>query len=138
SDKDHVGALERLDDLLRILKSGLAADLGIGACAQSLGQLAAKLKFHGRLRQLESLQVRIGSDEFNAFDFGADHAIDCIRSSAPYADDLDLRAILLFFGERNPDPRFFWRHRAPLSIRRQAPDFFLTNRQTCFSILPPV
>ena len=40
-DKNHVGAFQRLDDLVGILQRALAADFRIGARAQSVGQLHA-------------------------------------------------------------------------------------------------
>ena len=51
-DEDHVGAVERLEDFFGVFERGLAADLGVGAGAQPLGELGAELQLHGRLRKL--------------------------------------------------------------------------------------
>ena len=72
-EKNHVGAFERLDDLVSILKRGLASNLRVRARAESLGELSADLQLYGRLGKLQRLQIRIGGDEFNTFDnFGTD------------------------------------------------------------------
>ena len=45
-DEDHVGAFERLDDLVGVFERGLAADFGIGAGAEAVGELGAELDLH--------------------------------------------------------------------------------------------
>ncbi len=98
-DEHHVRAVERFEDFLGVLERRLAADLGIRARAEPLGELRAELQLDGRLRQLQRLQVGIGGDEFDAFHLGADHAVDGVRSAAAHADHFDLRAVLRFFRE---------------------------------------
>src|SRR5207249_10061515 len=46
-DKDHVGAFERLDNFVRILKGSFTAKIRIGARAQTIGELDAQLNFGG-------------------------------------------------------------------------------------------
>ena len=96
-DENHVRAFERFENFLGVFERGLAADLGIGARAQSLGELRAELQFHRRLRQLQRLQIGVGGDEFDAFHLGADHAVDGVATAAAHADHFDLRAVLQFF-----------------------------------------
>ena len=72
---------------------------GIRARAQSLRQFCAQLQLHRRLRKLQRLQVGVGGDELHAFDLGADHAVDGVRSAASHADHFDPRAVLRFFSK---------------------------------------
>ena len=48
-DEDHIRAFQRLDDLVRILERGFAADFWVGASAEALGEFGSELKFYGRL-----------------------------------------------------------------------------------------
>ena len=91
-DEHHVGAVERLADALAVLERGLAADFGIGAGAQALGDVAAELQ-HAAWRRgcLERLRVGVGADELDAVDAGADHVGDGVAAAAADADDLDDR-----------------------------------------------
>ena len=66
--EDHVGAFQRLNDLLRVLQRGLPADLGICAGSKTLGQLVANLKLHGRLRLFQRLYVGIRDKEFHSLE----------------------------------------------------------------------
>ena len=98
-DKHHVRAVQRLENFLRVLERGLAADLGVRARAQPFRQLRAQLQLHWRLRKLQRLQVGIGGDEFDALDLRADHAVDGVRSAASHADHFDPGAVLRLFTE---------------------------------------
>ena len=102
-DEDHVGAFEGFDDLLGIFERGLAADVGVGAGAEAAGELDAELQLDGRLRELERLAVGVGDDELDAFDAGADHAVDGVAAAAADADDLDPRAARDFVVVLNAD-----------------------------------
>src|SRR4029077_1369514 len=62
---------------------------------ESLGEFCAELQFHGSLRELECLQVRVRRDELDALDFSADHAVDRVAPSPANADDLNLRRLQL-------------------------------------------
>ena len=105
-DEDHVGAFEGLDDLLGVFEGGLAADVGIGSGAEAAGELGAELELDRSLRELERLAVGVGDDELDAFDAGADHAIDGVAASAADADDLDPRSARDFVVILNAD--FVW------------------------------
>ena len=151
-DEHHVRAVERFENFFGVLERGLAADLGIGARAQTLGEFRAELQLHRRLRKLQRLQVGVGGDEFDAFDFGADHAVDGVRSAASHADDFDLRAVLMlpprmklecsillvpcFLPQiyRCSDLWLVLRIILGVALRLGAP---LTPPQTCFSTCPP-
>ena len=64
--EDHVGAVEHLEDLLGVLERRLPADLGIGAGAEPLGELAADLQLDRRPALAQRLQVGVGGDELDA------------------------------------------------------------------------
>src|SRR5438874_619043 len=53
SDENHVRAFECLDDFFRVFERSLAANLRIGARAESLSELGAELQLYGRLRKLQ-------------------------------------------------------------------------------------
>ena len=107
-DEDHVGAFERLDDLVGIFERGLAADFGIGAGAQAVGELHAELDLHGRARHAQRLQVGVGDDEFDALHAGIDHAVDGVVAASAHADDLDLGVVAGVFVEADANVVFFF------------------------------
>ena len=109
-DKDHVRAFEGLDDLFSVFESATAADFRIGARAQAVSQLGAKLDLYRRARHLQRLQVGIGDRKFHAFDTGADHAVDGVAAAAADADDFDLGVIAGVFVEMNADFVVFVSH----------------------------
>ena len=92
-DEHHVGAFERLDDLVGVFERGLAADLGIGAGAEAVGQLDAELELDRGARHPQRLQVGVGDHEIHALDAGVDHAVDGVAAAAAHADDLDLGVV---------------------------------------------
>src|SRR5262249_60069350 len=49
-DENHVGALERFDDLVRVFERGFTPDLGIRTRAQAIGELHAQLNLRRRTR----------------------------------------------------------------------------------------
>ena len=109
-NEDHVGAFEGLDDLVGILERGFAADFGVGARAQSIGELDAELNFHGRARHAQRLQIGVGCDEFDAFHAGVDHAVDRIAAATTHSDDLDLGVIAGLFVKADANVVFFFFH----------------------------
>ncbi len=115
-DEDHVRAIERFENFFRVFERGFAADFGIRARAEAFGELRAELQFDGRLRKFQRLQIGVGGDEFDAFHFGADHAVDGVGTAAAHADHFYLRAVLRFFRERNSHARFFVRHASSPTI----------------------
>ncbi len=113
-DENHVRAFERFNNFVSVFEGSFAADLGIRARAEPFGEFRAELQLHGSLRELERLQVGIGRDEFDAFDFGADHAVNCVASAAAHADDFNLRGLQLL-AEAHANSCIFRRH-ASLSL----------------------
>ena len=98
-DEDHVRALEGVADLLRVLDRGLPPDVGVGARAQALGQLAADLDLHRRAVLAQRLQVGVDGDELDALEAGRDHAADGVAAPAADAHHLDARPARLVVGE---------------------------------------
>ena len=94
-DEDHVGALEHLLDLLAVIFGGLVADIGIGAGAQSPGELAADIELDVGVAHEQRLRVGINSDELDASESLFDHAIDGVDTATADSDDLDNRQIVL-------------------------------------------
>ena len=88
-DEDHVGALQRLLDVVAALGRGAAADLRVGARAEPLGELVADRKLDVRLAGLQRLDVGVDGDELDALEASVDHAADRVRAAAAGADDLD-------------------------------------------------
>ena len=129
-DEDHVRTFEDFDDLVGIFQGSLAADVGIGAGAQALGELGAELQLDGGLRKLQRLQIGIGGDEFDALELGADHAVDGVGAAAAHADYFYLGAFLAAVTETHSDPRFFARHTIPPKVSC-SPGLALTRRRTC-------
>ncbi len=105
-DEHHVRAFQGFDDLVGIFERGLAADVGIGARAQAVGQLHAELNLHRSFRTLQRLQVGVGDNELHAFQVRLDHAIDGVAAAAANSDDLDLGAVQQLFVEVDADVVF--------------------------------
>ena len=94
-DEDHVGALEDLLDLLRVVLGGLAADLGVGAGAEPAGELAADVELDVGVAHQQRLRVGVDRDELDALEPDLDHAVDGVDAAAADADDLDDREVVL-------------------------------------------
>ena len=73
----------------------MAADVRIGARAESLRQLAADLQFDPHGTDPQRLLIRVGDDELDAVEPGLHHAVDGVAAAAADANHLDLRAHLL-------------------------------------------
>jgi hypothetical protein len=91
-DEDHVGARQRLNDVVGVFERRLAPDVGVGSGAKPLRELVADLQLHRRLRVVERLQIGVGDDELDALQPHFDHAVDGVAAAAAHADHLDLRA----------------------------------------------
>ena len=102
-DEDHVSAFERFDDLVGIFERCLAADFGVGASTQPVGQFHAELNLHGRTRHAQRLQVSVCHDELNAFHTRVDHAVNGVAASATYADHFDLGIVARVFVKADAD-----------------------------------
>ena len=78
--------------LLRRLLGGGAADLGLGAGAEALGQVRAELHAALGAAVQQRLRVGVGDDELHAVQAGGDHVVDRVGAAAADADDGDARA----------------------------------------------
>src|SRR5688500_15053880 len=73
---DHVGARQRLDDVVGVFERRLPPDVRIGAGTQPLRELVADLQLLSRPGVIERLQVGVGDDELHAAKPHFDHAVD--------------------------------------------------------------
>ena len=92
-DEDHVGALQRLLDLVAALGRGARPDLGVAAGAEAAGQLLADRELDVGVAGLQRLGVGVDGDELDAANAGVDHAADRVGAAAAGADDLDDREV---------------------------------------------
>ena len=105
-DEDHVGALERLLDVVARLGGRAVADLRVGAGAEALGQVVADVELDVGVAHLQRLGVGVRGDELDAAQAGVDHAVDRVGAAAADADDLDDCEIAAALSMRVPsDPR---------------------------------
>ena len=94
-DEDHVGALEHLLDLLAVVFGGLAADVGVGARAQTAGELAPDVELDVGVAHQQRLGVGIDRDELDALESLFDHPVHGVDAAPADTDDLDDRQIIL-------------------------------------------
>ena len=94
-DEDHVGALEHLLDLLRVILGGLAADLRISTGAEATRELAADVELDVGVAHEQRLRVRVDGDELDALEPHLDHAVDGVDAAAADTDDLDDGKVVL-------------------------------------------
>ena len=87
-DEDHVGALQRLLDVVARLGRGALPDLRVGAGAEALGEARADVQLDVGVRHLERLGVGVARDELHAGEPGIDHPVHGIGSTAADSDDL--------------------------------------------------
>jgi hypothetical protein len=78
-------------DLLQALLGGAAADVGVRAGAEALGQRVAELDLVGSHVGVERLHVGVAHDELDAVEVAADHGVDGVATAPTDADDEDLR-----------------------------------------------
>ena len=93
-DEDHVGALERLLQLVPALLRGSEADGRIGAGAEPAGGARADVDLHVGVRHQQRLRVRVDGDELDPAETSVDHPVDRVRAAAADADDLDDREVV--------------------------------------------
>ena len=93
-DEDHVGALERLLQLVAALHRGGVADARVGACAETARRLRADVDLHVGVAHEKRLRVRVHRDELDAGQARVDHAVDRVRPAAADTDDLDYRQVV--------------------------------------------
>jgi hypothetical protein len=88
-DEDHVGALEGVLDFVPRLGRRARTDLGVGARAESLGQVVTDADLDVRVSRLQRLRVGVHGDELDATQARVDHSTDGIGATAADSDDLD-------------------------------------------------
>ena len=96
-DEHHLGALERVCDLVLAFFSGTLADLRVGTCAAALGELGAQLDLDGGMVLGQRLLVRVHRNELHALQTIADHAVHGVAAAAANTDHLDRRNIFVHF-----------------------------------------
>src|SRR5674536_44958 len=94
-DEYHVGTLEDFFDLLAVLLGRLPADLGVGAGAQSSGQLTANIELDVGVAHQQRLGIGVDGDELDALEADFDHSVDGINASPADADHLDHSQVVL-------------------------------------------
>ena len=87
--EQHVGAGDQLRDAIAILHRGLPADFGIGARAETLGDVRPELQLNLRLIAFERLCIGVRDDELHALHALRDHVVDRVAAAAAHADHLD-------------------------------------------------
>ena len=88
-DEQKVGIFNGVHELVFVFFRGSAADVGIRARTQPLGEFGADLDLALRARAGKDLRVGIHRDVFRARDPRFDHSVDGIVPRAADADDLD-------------------------------------------------
>ena len=88
-DEHHIGASERLGDVVAGLIGGLTADLGVGASAQAAGQVGADVHLDIGIRDRECLSIGVDGNKLDAADALFDHSIDRVGTAAADADHLN-------------------------------------------------
>ena len=101
----HVGALQRLLDVVARLRRGAVTDVRIRAGAEPLGQLVADVQLDVGVAHRERLRVGVAGDELDASQSGVDHPVDGVGAATADADDLDDCQITSAFHEIPSDPR---------------------------------
>src|SRR5690606_33575826 len=90
-DEAHVGGGQVVDDLVDALLGGRAADLGLRAGAETLGDVGTELDQPLGLRHGQRLGVGVGDDEVDALQPGSDHVVDGVAAAAADAEHRDVR-----------------------------------------------
>ena len=93
-DEDHVGALQRLLQLVAALLRGGLADGRVGAGAEAAGAGRADVHLHVGVAHHQRLGVRVDGDELDPGEARVDHPVDGVRAAAADADDLDHREVV--------------------------------------------
>ncbi len=88
-DEHHVGALQRLLDVVAGLGRRALADIRVGAGPEPLGKLMADVELDVGIAHRQRLSVGVGGDELDAAQTCVDHPVDRIGTAAADSDDLD-------------------------------------------------
>ena len=94
-DEHHVGALERVLDVLGVVLGGLPALVRVGAGAEPAGQLTADVELDVGVAHQQRLGVGVDGDELDPAQTGFDHPVDGVDATAADADDLDDGQVVL-------------------------------------------
>src|SRR5664280_2690281 len=78
-----------------VLLGRLPADLGVGAGAQSSGQLTANIELDVGVAHQQRLGIGVDGDELDALEADFDHSVDGINASPADADHLDHSQVVL-------------------------------------------
>ena len=104
-DEDHVGAGERLLDLLGVVLGGAPAHLGIGAGAQAAREVASDIELDVGVGHQQRLRVGVDRDELDPAKAEFDHAVDGVDTTTADADDLDDGEVVLVCRHDRPSVR---------------------------------
>ena len=88
-DEHHVGALQRLLDLIARLGGRAVSGVRVGPGTEALGELVADVELDVGVAHRERLGIGVRRDELDAAQSGVDHPVDGVRSAAADSDDLD-------------------------------------------------
>jgi hypothetical protein len=91
----HVGALDDLLDVLRVVFGGLGAHLRSRSGAEAAGQLAAYVELDVGVAHQQRLGVGVDGDELHALEPDVDHPVDSVDATATDADNLDHCQVVL-------------------------------------------
>ena len=89
-DEQQVGTLYQIGQYVLALFGGSSADIGVGACAETLGELAADLHLILAGRECKYLAVCIDDYVFGTADACFQHTVDGVVACAADAYDLNL------------------------------------------------
>ena len=92
-DENHVGTVDGIGNPVPVLHGRLAADFGIGARPESLGQVFTQLQDGRCIGARQHLRVGIGVDEIDAIQIRSQHVFDGVTAATANADDLDHRLL---------------------------------------------
>ena len=98
-DKDHLGALQGVGDLVLAFLSGALTHLGVGTGAATLGELGAELNLLRGLGVEQSLLVGVHSNKLDPGQSGLHHAVYSVAAAAANTDNLNVCDVLHFFVE---------------------------------------
>ena len=118
-DEDHVRAAQLLLQLVVRLVGRAASDVGVGAGAEALRELAADVDLDRRVARAERLDVGVDGDELDLADAGVDHPVDGVEAGAADAHDLDHGEIGARVGARPVQPRGRLRQRLEVARDRR-------------------
>ena len=99
-DEDHVAVGELAHHSFNAFFGGGAADIGLGAGAEALGDRRSELDLARGERMRQRLAIGVRHQEINAVEIGTDHVVDGIAAGAADTDHGDTRAKFLH-GLRN-------------------------------------